>query len=291
MSSSSETDSRLVDGSRNPSVDSAPTDISETKNSKLLARNLLASTLSGLYSESASAKIWSVAVELLEDGVAPANYPEWAPEDGETPGKYNTKEVNFWTCGFFPGSLFCLLERCVKYPKLLPSPEGVDRKTFHKELLRLCKAWAAPMHLMSHRTNTHDMGFITQPALRQDWELNGSYESLDSVVRAAENLASRYVDGMRAVRSWDKSISKRYDIHDKDANFLVIVDSMCSKCLSLKTRPTAAILTNRDRPRSALLRRPPHIQPATNRHRYPPCPFCQEQSHPKRQLDMARGQL
>lgn len=85
------------------------------------------------------------------------------------------------------------------------------------------------MHKMSHRTNTHDMGFITQPALRQDWELNGSVESLASVVRAAENLASRWVESMQAIRSWDRSISLRYDIKNKEENFLVIVDSMCSK--------------------------------------------------------------
>ena len=45
---------------------------------------------------------------------------------------------------------------------------------------------------------------------------------------AAGNLASRYDDRMKAVRSWDKSVSTRYNITDKDSNFLVIVDSMCS---------------------------------------------------------------
>lgn len=81
---------------------------------------------------------------------------------------------------------------------------------------------------MAKRTNTHDLGFIVQPALRQDWELTGNYDSRASVMTAAGNLASRYDDRMKAVRSWDKSVSTRYNITDKDSNFLVIVDSMCS---------------------------------------------------------------
>lgn len=81
---------------------------------------------------------------------------------------------------------------------------------------------------MAMRTNTHDLGFIVQPALRQDWELTGNYDSRASVMIAASNLASRYDDRMKAVRSWDISVSTRYNITDKDTNFLVIVDSMCS---------------------------------------------------------------
>lgn len=81
---------------------------------------------------------------------------------------------------------------------------------------------------MANRTNTHDLGFITQPALRKDWELTGNLESLKSLVRAADNLAFRYDERMKAVRSWDKSVSTRYNYTDKETNFLVIVDSMCS---------------------------------------------------------------
>ncbi|UKZ91506.1 uncharacterized protein TrAFT101_006483 [Trichoderma asperellum] len=164
--------------SRNPSQDSLPTpssvlsatDLTPTA-SKTVPRHQLTAELSGLYSEIIAAKLWKVAEEYLNNGNAPSHYPEWTPEDGETPGHYNTKEVNFWTCGFFPG---------------------------------------------------------IQPALRQDWELTGNYDSRASVMTAASNLASRYDDRMKAVRSWDKSVSTRYNITDKDTNFLVIVDSMCN---------------------------------------------------------------
>jgi hypothetical protein len=72
------------------------------------------------------------------------------------------------------------------------------------------------------------MGFIVQPALQKDWELTGNKESLQSVVKAAYALASRYDDRVKAIRSWDVAINDRYSITDMDTNFLVIIDSMCS---------------------------------------------------------------
>ncbi len=81
---------------------------------------------------------------------------------------------------------------------------------------------------MAKRTDTHDLGFIIAP-LRADWELTGNVESLKSVLQAASNLASRFDDRLGAIRSWDKSVSKRYNYLDREENFLVIIDSMCSK--------------------------------------------------------------
>ena len=82
---------------------------------------------------------------------------------------------------------------------------------------------------MSSRTDTHDMGFIVQPALQRDWELTGNNDSLQSVINAAYALASRYDEKVKAIRSWDAAINDRYSITDMNTNFLVIIDSMCSK--------------------------------------------------------------
>ena len=207
-------------------------------------RHQIATELPGLYSEAAAATVLKVATTLLPDNVSPlppmtsraslirqnvpAGYPEWVPQQGDTAGKYTCREVVFWTCGFFPGSLYTLLERAAKYPQYLHA-KGGDAAAFHTELLRICRGWSAQLHDMAHRTNTHDLGFIVQPALRKDWEMTGNYDSLASLSRAAHNLASRYDSGLKAIRSWDKSVSKRYDIHDMETNFLVIVDSMCSE--------------------------------------------------------------
>lgn len=84
---------------------------------------------------------------------------------------------------------------------------------------------------MASRTNTHDVGFITMPALRQDWELTGNRRSLESILTAAESLSTRYDERVGAIRSWDGNTSKRYTITDPEENFLVIIDSMCSEFL------------------------------------------------------------
>lgn len=138
------------------------------------------------------------------------------------------KPDRFWTCGFFPGSLYCILERCIKYPRSLGLKPSLQSTDLHPGLLKLCRAWATPLHEMAKRTDTHDLGFITQPALRMDWELTGNLDCFKSLVTAAHNLASRWSDDVGAIRSWDKSVSKAYNITDKEKNFLIIVDSMCN---------------------------------------------------------------
>jgi hypothetical protein len=84
------------------------------------------------------------------------------------------------------------------------------------------------MHEQASRTNTHDMGFITLPSLRQDWELTNSRKSLNSLITAAHSLASRWSDDTQAIRSWDKAVSHAYNITDRSDNFLIIIDSMCN---------------------------------------------------------------
>lgn len=66
-------------------------------------------------------------------------------------------------------------------------------------------------------------------SLRMDWELNGTETSLNSYINAAKSLATRYDERVRAIRSWDKAVSHSYEIVDKEKNFLIIIDSMCSR--------------------------------------------------------------
>jgi hypothetical protein len=81
---------------------------------------------------------------------------------------------------------------------------------------------------MDTRTDTHDIGFIVMPALRLDWELFGNRQSLDSILRAARSLATRYVPSAQAIRSWDLLKKKDIEIVDQTENMIVIIDSMCN---------------------------------------------------------------
>ena len=67
-----------------------------------------------------------------------------------------------------------------------------------------------------------------------DWELTGNTHCLESYLTSALSLASRYDERVGAIRSWDKAVSKRYSFVDEEANFIVIIDSMCSEFVQHK---------------------------------------------------------
>lgn len=105
----------------------------------------------------------------------------------------------------------------------------IDREEINDQLLQLAHKWAEPLYEQASRTDTHDLGFMIMPALRKDWELTGNHKSLDAIVTAAHSLASRFDPRVNAIRSWDSLQTKELNITDKETNFLVIIDSMCSE--------------------------------------------------------------
>ncbi|KAI9896776.1 hypothetical protein N3K66_007798 [Trichothecium roseum] len=192
----------------------------------------LFATLPELYEENILVKVMRTAERLLVpsgNGTSrtPAGYPEIVPSDGPNAGRYETREPEFWTCGFFPGTLHALLERAVKHPQAIRS-QTVDASRLRRHLGPLCDAWSEPLHGMSSRTDTHDLGFMMMPALQRDWELNGNEHSLDSILRAARSLASRYVPTAGVIRSWDALLKKDIEVTDTAENTIVIIDSMCN---------------------------------------------------------------
>ncbi|KAG7294680.1 hypothetical protein NEMBOFW57_004758 [Staphylotrichum longicolle] len=195
---------------------------------------MILSDLREAFAENIFAKPCRVAVEGLRRATDPteASFPEYCPQTGSEYGQYIFREAEFWTCGFFPGTLYALLERSIRFPQSLSfhssarQPASIAQIRAH--LLRLCQAWSSPLHAMAARTDTHDLGFIIMPALRVDWELTCNERSLASIVRAAQSLASRYVPSARAIRSWDLVRRLDMEIVGLEDNLLVIIDSMCN---------------------------------------------------------------
>ncbi|KAH9211947.1 Six-hairpin glycosidase-like protein [Leptodontidium sp. 2 PMI_412] len=175
-------------------------------------------TLQELFADNVFAKVWRVANRDLENNNPPTAYPEFVPQSGAVSGRYTLREADLWTCGFFPGTLYSLLERVSRYPRAVAFPrrnEGEqfqDLKLSRENLLSLCRTWAEPLHAMTGRTDTHDLGFIAEPALRLDWVLTGNNRSLNSLITAANSLATRYDSRVGAIRR----------------NFIVIIDSLCN---------------------------------------------------------------
>ncbi|KAF5025717.1 hypothetical protein F66182_2184 [Fusarium sp. NRRL 66182] len=160
----------------------------------------------------------------------PVGFPEIVPQQGPKQGQWELREPEFWTCGFFPGTLYALLERSIRYPGSLEADATQlgSSATYRKHLLPLCRSWTEPLYSMASRTDTHDIGFIIMPALRRDWELFGNERSLASIVQAAHSLATRYVPSAGAIRSWDCLLKKDITVTDMEDNLLVIIDSMCN---------------------------------------------------------------
>lgn len=218
-------------------VDEMDHDATDANKYHMLGSLSIGADLYEAFAENILAKTCRVAVEALHRGHAlpdtqEAFFPEYCPQAGDDAGKYILRESEFWTCGFFPGTLYALLERAIRFPQSLefsPSrPERPSMTRIRAHLSSLCRAWAEPLHKMASRTDTHDIGFIIMPALRVDWELTSNERSLASIVRAAHSLASRYIPSARAIRSWDLVRRKDMEIVDQDNNLIVIIDSMCN---------------------------------------------------------------
>lgn len=183
--------------------------------------------LSELYAENIMAKAFRTAQTAV--GALPSAFPEIVIQEAGSDGTYTLREADFWTCGFFPGTLYLLLERLIRFPQSVQLGDlGICRRNLRSQLTTMCRTWSEPIRGMDTRTDTHDIGFIVMPALRMDWELFGNTRSLDSIIRAAKSLATRYVPGAKAIRSWDLLKKKDIEILDQADNMVVIIDSMCN---------------------------------------------------------------
>ncbi|KAF9694140.1 hypothetical protein EKO04_008009 [Ascochyta lentis] len=183
--------------------------------------------ISELYAENIIAKAFRTAQSAV--GALPFAFPEIVSQESGSDGTYSLREADFWTCGFFPGTLYLLLERLVKFPWSIQFEDtSIHPQNLRRQLTTMCRTWCEPIRGMDTRTDTHDIGFIVMPSLRLDWELLGNTQSLDSIVQAAKSLATRYVPSARAIRSWDLLKKKDIEILDQSNNMIVIIDSICN---------------------------------------------------------------
>ncbi|KAK6215240.1 unsaturated glucuronyl hydrolase [Colletotrichum tabaci] len=180
----------------------------------------------GLYEENVTAKIFRTAANALVENNPPTAYPEYVLQTGPDAGKYILREASFWTCGFFPGSIYSLIERLVKFPQTMPG--GEDNSALLSKLWSLGAAWSEPLHATARRTDTHDMSFMIQPSMRVRWEVAQDRRALEAIVTAARALRTRYNATVGAIRSWDALTQHGVAITSLTDDFLVIIDSMCN---------------------------------------------------------------
>lgn len=163
---------------------------------------------------------FSNSIVTREQKEPPKHYPEYTASPS---GRYIYTSHDFWTSGFFPGSLYLLHERQKRWPGSVHTPNIHPLKLRHA-----CEWWTANLHSQAPRTDTHDLGFMIMPWAELGWELDHDRKCYESIVAAAYSLASRFNERIGAIRSWDTCMTQRYSFTDLKDAFLVIIDSMMS---------------------------------------------------------------
>ncbi|KAJ5223128.1 uncharacterized protein N7469_009368 [Penicillium citrinum] len=182
--------------------------------------------LEALYSESVVAKVWKIANKALSSSKPPILYPEYTNENG----MYVYRTLEFWTSGFFPGSMYLLLERLTRHPQIAHhsgKKRNIPISWPHPlQLEYLCRWWTKNLHTNALKRDTHDLGFMIAPWAMKSWTLHRDPAAYNSLVMAAQSLASRFNTTTQCLRSWDICITNRYSFTDPSQDFLVIIDNM-----------------------------------------------------------------
>jgi unsaturated chondroitin disaccharide hydrolase len=103
------------------------------------------------------------------------------PDDGTLV----TSATNWWTSGFFPGSLWYLYEY------------SGDQNILVEAMKR-----TAPVEKEKLNTGTHDLGFMLYNSFGNGYRLSGNPIYKDILLTGVKSLSSRYNDTVGCIRSW-----------------------------------------------------------------------------------------
>ncbi|KAA8906476.1 hypothetical protein TRICI_005141 [Trichomonascus ciferrii] len=177
----------------------------------------LSATFKAVLEEAAVEQILAVARREPE---TPNTVPH-CTHDHDDGGEYVYEPPEWWTSGFFPGSIWTILERYYKTGGKTPAHIDV------KEVEQLANKWADVIKSQKTNTETHDIGFMIMPAFQRMYELkNKSPEAAKTIVTAAVSLLTRWNDKAQCFKSWNTTRTKKYHYNNDNADLLVIIDNM-----------------------------------------------------------------
>jgi unsaturated chondroitin disaccharide hydrolase len=114
-------------------------------------------------------------------------------------GKFQTTNLEGWTSGFFPGSLWFIYEH-TRDPRIKAAAEK----------------FTARQEPIKHFTKHHDVGFMLFGSYGQGQRIDPRPAYRDVLIQGARSLATRYSPATGVIRSWDSPPWK----------FPVIIDNM-----------------------------------------------------------------
>jgi unsaturated chondroitin disaccharide hydrolase len=121
----------------------------------------------------------AMAVSLL-------NRPGKFPRTLDNEGKLRVCDTTWWTCGFFPGTLWYLYE----YAK-------------DEQVKKYAQQFSARLEGVQYATNTHDIGFVVYCSFGNGYRLTGTPEYKTKIETAARSLATRFNPAVGCIKSWD----------------------------------------------------------------------------------------
>jgi hypothetical protein len=130
--------------------------------------------------------------------------------------EYIYEPVEWWTSGFFPGSLWALCEMA----------ERRDVGLAYNKLEALARKWSDQLVPMQYNTDTHDIGFLMMPSFQRIYDKYHDPVVGDIIIEAAKSLMTRWNENVQCFRSWNHAITKCYQFDSEDREFVVIIDNM-----------------------------------------------------------------
>lgn len=139
------------------------------------------------------------AAGQLERTVADLRTSTVYPCSTQSNGSWKTVGPEYWTSGFFPGSLWLMYQA-----------------TGAGQWRQWAERWTLPLASQSFNKTNHDVGFKILSSFGNGYRLTGSPGYAKTMLQGAASLATRYNRTVGATRSWDRGPWK----------FPVIIDNM-----------------------------------------------------------------
>ncbi|MGE3289150.1 MAG: glycoside hydrolase family 88 protein [Pseudonocardia sp.] len=146
------------------------------------------------------------AAQRLADAADRLDPQDGYPRSTGPDGRWQLRDADIWTSGFFAGSLWLMYER---------TGDPVWRQRAQR--------WTAGLEAQKARTDTHDLGFMIFDSFGWQHQLTGDPHARDVTVEAARSLATRFNPAVGAIKSWDVEPD---DPEHPDWRFPVIIDNL-----------------------------------------------------------------
>lgn len=112
--------------------------------------------------------------------------PEKIPRSCDLSGNMVYADLEDWTVGFFPGSLWYAYE--------------ITRDSF---FLSQANRFTRGLGPVSEIKSTHDLGFMVFCSFGNGFRITGNPSFAEKIIEASDNLVSRFNPEVGAIRSWD----------------------------------------------------------------------------------------